>query len=637
MDQVGFSVAGFIFGGLGWFAVRYVLGGFVTVDQNQRAVKTSFGRAQRLNSTTLDNPMSESLRPDERERYKYPQVRVLPPGFYFKWPWEKVFKVSVAVETVNMAYDPEDKNTNRGGTMLDAVTKDQLNTGLVGQLRFRVAEQNLYAYLFAVKRPIVHIMGYFVSVLRQRIANFEAPEGQPLLGSGGTADTNNLAAVAGVSINDLRKNLRMINEGMDLDCASSAARYGIVLDASLITGIDPPPEVESALAAINTAHNQVSADISLAQASADQKAGAEPPRGRNRNPQRPGRSRATGAAGRAAHLAQEDGAGRAARLHQKRAAGAVRQGQPGDRRGRPMSFLITAFVTFVAAFIGVPLGLGLLRALGVYTTVEERKAKVYVLFGKVKGVLDEPGLHFLWPQLGPSALIINLFGKCHVVDLRLDQQYLRSQPVNSEEGAPMGIGIWYEMKVSDPISFLFKNADPKGSLRANVSNAAVRCLSNMRLADMLETRHAMSQAVRAEVTPKSHEWGYQLGSVYIRKVHFRDAQMIHQIEEKVVNRLRQVTSAIRQDGSNQVNIIKSTADRQAAIEFARAAAQRPLIVGRALQKISDDPEVMQAMYALLEYQKIINSDAKVTLLPSGSKSGELLAPLLAARVPVPVR
>ena len=33
----------------------------------------------------------------------------------------------------------------------------------------------------------------------------------------------------------------------------------------------PPAEVESALAAINTAYNQVSSDISLAQASADQK------------------------------------------------------------------------------------------------------------------------------------------------------------------------------------------------------------------------------------------------------------------------------------------------------------------------------------------------------------------------------
>ena len=37
------------------------------------------------------------------------------------------------------------------------------------------------------------------------------------------------------------------------------------------TEIDPPPEVESALAAINTAHNHVSSEVSLAQAAADQK------------------------------------------------------------------------------------------------------------------------------------------------------------------------------------------------------------------------------------------------------------------------------------------------------------------------------------------------------------------------------
>jgi regulator of protease activity HflC (stomatin/prohibitin superfamily) len=105
-------------------------------------------------------------------------------------------------------------------------------------------------------------MAYFVSVLRERIANFEAPEG---------ATSPDAATVIGISINDIRKNLRDLNEHMDRECRSSAARYGIVLDASLITGIDPPPEVESALAAINTAYNQVSSDISLAQAAADQK------------------------------------------------------------------------------------------------------------------------------------------------------------------------------------------------------------------------------------------------------------------------------------------------------------------------------------------------------------------------------
>src|SRR5947209_5237074 len=265
----------------------------------------------------------------------------------------------------------------------------------------------------------------------------------------------------------------------------------------------------------------------------------------------------------------------------------------------------TAVFTFIVLFIGVPVFLTLARIFGLYAIVDERTCRVYVLFGKVVGILDQPGLHILPFVIGPAAFVVNLFGKCHVLDLRLDQEYRRSEAVNSEEGAPMGIGIWYEMWISDPVAYLFKNTDPRGSLRANVSNATVRCLSNMPLAEMLETRHNMSQTVRAEVSGKSQDWGYQLGSVYIRKVHFRDAGMIKQIEEKVVNRLRQVTSAIKQDGANQVSIITSTAERQAAIEFAKAAAMRPQIVGAGLQEIARDPEIARAMFEILETQKIL--------------------------------
>jgi len=198
-------------------------------------------------------------------------VRVIPPGGpYFKWPWEKVHKVSIATQTINLATDPDDPSANNNGTILEAVTKDQLNTGLKGQIRWRVSERNLYAYLFGVKHPINHVMGYFVSVLRERIANFEAPPAARIAGE--SAPHLGLAtATIGISINDLRKNLSDINDHMARECAQSEARYGVVLDASLITGIDPPPEVESALAAINTAHNEVSSQISLAQASADQR------------------------------------------------------------------------------------------------------------------------------------------------------------------------------------------------------------------------------------------------------------------------------------------------------------------------------------------------------------------------------
>src|SRR2546422_4412 len=210
-------LAAVVVGLVAWFLVRYLVAGVYTVDQNERAVKTSFGRAERVGAaTTLQDPIAENLRQEEKERYSYPQVRVIPPGGpYFKWPWEKVYKVSVATQTMNMAHDPEDAEANYHGTILEAVTKDQLNTGLKGQIRYRVAEKNLYAFLFGVKQPIVHVMGYFISILRERIANFEAPAVAKVSAESRLATPEAATAAIGVSINDLRKNLRDINDHMD--------------------------------------------------------------------------------------------------------------------------------------------------------------------------------------------------------------------------------------------------------------------------------------------------------------------------------------------------------------------------------------------------------------------------------------
>jgi regulator of protease activity HflC (stomatin/prohibitin superfamily) len=292
--------------------------------------------------------------------------------------------------------------------------------------------------------------------------------------------------------------------------------------------------------------------------------------------------------------------------------------------GTFFQFFVSAMVVFVAMWFLMPIFLFFLRWIGFYSIVHEGTYQVFVLFGKVIGILSEPGLQILPFRIGLGCFLVNWFGSRRVLDMRLDQQYLRSNPVNSEEGAPMGVGIWYEMYISEPVSYLFKNTDPRGSLAANVSNAVVRSLSNMPLEQMLINRHGMSQMVREEVSPRSHEWGYKLGSVYIRKVHFRDTGMTQQIEAKVVNRLRQVTSAIKQDGTNQVNIIASTAERQAAIEFAKAGAIRPRIVGQALQAITSDSEVANALFEILETQKIL----ELTLVPPGK---ELLNQLITAR------
>ena len=291
--------------------------------------------------------------------------------------------------------------------------------------------------------------------------------------------------------------------------------------------------------------------------------------------------------------------------------------------------------TLIYVFAGIAFGfffesflLGLLRLFGFYIIVQEGTSAVLMLFGKVVAQIDEPGIHFLWLKITWRAPIINFFGQIYRLDMRLDQQYLRSQPVNSEEGAPMGVGVWYEMFISDPVAFLFRNADPQGSLAANVSSSTVRCLSNMPLGQLLEKRHVMSMSVRNDVTVKSSEWGYRVGSVYIRKVHFRDISMIKQIETKVVNQLRQVTSSIRQDGENQVNVITSSAQRQAAAEFAKAAAIRPSIVGEALRAVSQDSDVSEALFDVLEAQRMLDSKGDLVIMP---ENAGLVSALLATQ------
>ncbi len=286
-------------------------------------------------------------------------------------------------------------------------------------------------------------------------------------------------------------------------------------------------------------------------------------------------------------------------------------------------------IAALSFFILETLILGIARYLGIYTTVNEREARVYVLFGEVLGVLDTPGLHSPLELFGLKALFVGMFGEVHIRDLGLDQEYIRSIPVNSEEGTPMGIGVWYEMFISDPIAHIFKNVDPEGSLTANVKNATIKSLSNLPLSEMLVNRHQMSGSVRSEVSAESREWGYKLGSVYIRKVHFRDNTMTNQIEEKVVNQLRQVTSAIEQDGLNQVNVIASKAEQEASIELAKAAAIRPKIVGESLERISEDPEVLDTMFQILELQKITGSKNELTLIPTGT-STDMLTSMMAA-------
>jgi len=284
-----------------------------------------------------------------------------------------------------------------------------------------------------------------------------------------------------------------------------------------------------------------------------------------------------------------------------------------------LATILSAVIPAIAGLLSVPILLAVCRGFGLYAIVGEREAQVFTLFGKVLGTIDEPGLHFPLSRFGARALLLPFFGKRQVVSTALRQHYLRGQMVNSEEGTPMGVGIWYEMQVNDPVAYLFVNTNPEGSLQANVASSTISTLSNLEMDKMLEDRHSLSRTVRRTVSPLSEKWGYRLGSVYIRKVYFTDQQMVDNITDKVVKRLVQVTSAMRQDGENRVGLIRSETANKVSQKMAEAKAMRPDVVGRALNEIArKDREILNAVMEVMETDKLLSSNAGVEVVPSGS-------------------
>lgn len=136
--------------GVGVAALLTLLFGVYTIGPTERGVLTTFGRAQRTNGTTADDPtLGALLTTEEKSRYSYPNVRVIPPGGpYFKWPWQRLYKVDMTIQTVDITWDPEIRQD-----AIEAVTKDNLTVQISGQIRWRPCERNLYAYLFGICTP----------------------------------------------------------------------------------------------------------------------------------------------------------------------------------------------------------------------------------------------------------------------------------------------------------------------------------------------------------------------------------------------------------------------------------------------------------------------------------------------------
>ena len=110
-----------------------------------------------------------------------------------------------------------------------------------------------------------------------------------------------------------------------------------------------------------------------------------------------------------------------------------------------MEFLPAALITFGVMFLLMPVALFLVRVIG--RLHDRLRADLPRLRALRQGGWHDRRAWLAHPALPAGIVGVpgQLAGQRHVLDMRLDQEYLRSQPVNSEEGAPWGSACGYEI------------------------------------------------------------------------------------------------------------------------------------------------------------------------------------------------
>lgn len=169
----------------------------------------------------------------EDSHLKNQQLKIFSPGLHLKWPWQKIKKVSLMEQMIELSGE-------EGGT--SAIAADGITLRLDSKLRFTPSKDQLYHYLFALERPVEHIKGLFICLLRNEIANFDQEDSKD----------HQVGSYAFI-----RQKRKQLNQKIEDFCRMQIGdRYGIRFDGVDLTDILPPDDLAEALNGVINAQSE---------------------------------------------------------------------------------------------------------------------------------------------------------------------------------------------------------------------------------------------------------------------------------------------------------------------------------------------------------------------------------------------
>lgn len=194
-----------------------------SVQEGHIAVSTIFGKAIRFSESS-------------------PQLKSFGPGFHLKWPWQKIQEVSLMEQMIELSGE-------EGGTT--AMASDGTMLRLDSKLRFTPIKRDLYNFLFSIEKPIEHMKGLFICLLRNEIANFDHQQQEQ------KENPSVLSPIQVGSYAALRRERKMLNNKIQSFCKQQIGdRYGIRFDGVDLTDILPPDELAHALNGVINAQSE---------------------------------------------------------------------------------------------------------------------------------------------------------------------------------------------------------------------------------------------------------------------------------------------------------------------------------------------------------------------------------------------
>ncbi len=194
-------------------------------------------------------------------------------------------------------------------------------------------------------------------------------------------------------------------------------------------------------------------------------------------------------------------------------------------------------------------------------------------FGRLARRVDEPGLHVLIDGFAPWTRTLR-------VSRRIQATLLRDIEVHDVGGTELGVDVFVEFQVVDPVKATFAIENLSESVIKLVSHAVITVLGARTFDEILRDSGSLSEGVQAEIRSEAAAWGVEVRKVLLQQMR-PSSMATEQILAEVAARLEKMKARIEEEGRQAVALLHARTAAEIAVRIAKARGQYPRAIGKA--------------------------------------------------------